>query len=49
MMTRFPVLQTTDPLTRATDELLEGADQDFVVVNEGRMKHRGGRSCSLHT
>jgi CBS domain-containing protein len=37
MMTRFRALDANDPLTLAKDELLAGAQQDFPVVDAGRV------------
>lgn len=37
MVTRFQVLSPTDPLQRAVDELLAGHQQDFPVMDDGRL------------
>ena len=37
MMTRFPTLSADDTLSRAVEELLAGADQDFPVVDGNRL------------
>lgn len=38
MMTDFKILNTNDPLSRAMDSLIAGAQQDFPVVSEGQLR-----------
>lgn len=37
MRTKYTVLSGDDPVSKAVDELLAGADQDFVVVNQEKV------------
>lgn len=37
MMTRFKALEAAEPLARAADELIAGSQQDFPVLDQGRV------------